>query len=108
MKEKIIEQLRESSRKRHLIIGVVLLFFIAVFIIFSSHGLITRISLELEKGVLEEHISVEKKAADSLKKVIHRLETDTTEIERIAREEYGMLKEGEKIYFIRKKQERKK
>ncbi|WP_176696934.1 septum formation initiator family protein [Candidatus Kryptonium thompsonii] len=39
----------------------------------------------------------------SLKQKIHKLETDPKEIERIAREKYGMAREGEEVYNIKEK-----
>ena len=40
---------------------------------------------------------------DSLKKLEIQMKNDTLEIERLAREKYGMIKQGEKVIFINKK-----
>ncbi|MFW6276782.1 MAG: FtsB family cell division protein [Bacteroidota bacterium] len=38
---------------------------------------------------------------DSLKQRIKMLQKDTSEIERVAREKYGMVKPGEKVYILK-------
>lgn len=72
------------------------------FVLFSRYGLINRLELESAKNELKDKIAAEIQRGDSLKAVIHGLKYDTTEIERIAREKYGMVKEGEKVYYIEK------
>ena len=39
---------------------------------------------------------------DSLRAVLEKLETDLDYIEKVAREEYGMAKKGERIYRIQR------
>ena len=43
------------------------------------------------------HLQAER---DSLKKVLWRLENDMSYVEKIAREEYGMSKKGERVYAL--------
>ena len=38
---------------------------------------------------------------DSLKQVLSRLESDLEYVEKVAREEYGMIKKGERLYRLR-------
>ncbi|MCX7908641.1 MAG: septum formation initiator family protein [Ignavibacteria bacterium] len=73
------------------------------FLFFSKYGYLTRWRLEKEKKELLQLINSEIKKRDSLEKRINLLENDTLEIERIAREYYGLVKEGEEIYAITKK-----
>jgi len=40
---------------------------------------------------------------EQLRKKIHELETNPKAIEKIAREKYGMVKEGEEIFRIKEK-----
>jgi cell division protein FtsB len=68
--------------------------------VFSNNGLLKRMKLENEKKELEKNISIEQKKSDSLEKKIKEIQTSDQELERIAREKYGMTKEGEKIYRI--------
>jgi cell division protein FtsB len=78
-----------------------LLFFLSL-VLFSNYGIIKRFALEGRKSELYKELGENKRTIDSLRQRIHALESDSTEIERIAREEYGMIKPGEKVYIIRK------
>jgi cell division protein FtsB len=73
---------------------------IALNFVFSEHGIINRISLEYDKKALLEKIQIENKIGDSLKIRIKSLKYDSLEIERLAREYYGMLKPGERLYIF--------
>eukprot|EP01107_Rhizomastix_libera_P001843 TRINITY_DN13183_c0_g1_i1.p2 TRINITY_DN13183_c0_g1~~TRINITY_DN13183_c0_g1_i1.p2 ORF type:complete len:107 (+),score=0.12 TRINITY_DN13183_c0_g1_i1:1004-1324(+) len=92
---------KRKSRKLILGFGVFLLTFLVLF--FSDHGIFKRISLEAKRRELVEKYDAEKLKKDSILKVIEKLKTDTLEIERIAREKYGMVKPGEEVFFIKKK-----
>ena len=74
------------TRKRLIVISV-LTGVVVLFVLFSPYG------------VVEQQQQI-KTVGDSLRKVVHRLEHDTTEIERIARERYGYIREGEEVYLI--------
>jgi cell division protein FtsB len=91
------------KKHKRLIIGLVILFFAVGIFVFSSHGILTRLSLEMENSKVLDNITLELKLQDSLNKKINLLKNDVTEIERIAREHYGMVKQGEKIYFVKEK-----
>lgn len=85
------------------VIFIVLIFFVLLFLTFSNYGIFKRITLEKNKKELIRLILKEKKIQDSLKQKINDFTYDTTEIERVAREKYGMLKPSEKVYFIKEK-----
>jgi cell division protein FtsB len=69
--------------------------------IFGSKGLLTRIKLSSEKKQLEQQFQTEIKNGGDLKKEINELNTSDKKIEKVAREKYGMTKEGEKIFRIK-------
>ncbi|MBM2816170.1 MAG: Septum formation initiator family protein [Ignavibacteria bacterium] len=71
--------------------------------IFSNQGLLKRVELELDKKRLEMESAKEMRIRDSILRQIKLMEQDSTEIERIARERYGMKKPGEKIFYYRNK-----
>ncbi len=87
------------TRKRLIVISV-LTGVVVLFVLFSPYGVITRWSLERDVDRLVEQQQQIKTVGDSLRKVVYRLEHDTTEIERIAREQYGYIREGEEVYLI--------
>ena len=102
-----INQIRDYALKRRkvLIIGGIFLV-ISAFILFSDHGVISLISLQSKKSELAGEIDDLKTREDSLNAIINRLHSDTLEIERIAREKYGMVRKGEKVYYILKSENR--
>ena len=55
----------------------------------------------MQRDDLNNKIITEKKINDSLKNEKRIIENNLYEIEKIARESYGMLKPGEKIYIIK-------
>jgi cell division protein FtsB len=89
------------GRKKKLIISLIIAIALLSIIIFSSHGLITRIGLEIDNSAYRDKIVGEKFIRDSIIKRIEQLKTDITEVERIARENFGMIKPGDVVYFIK-------
>ncbi len=68
--------------------------------IFGNKGLITRMRLENDRKQLEKQLQEEVNKSEELKKEINEINTSDKKIEKIAREKYGMTKEGEKIIKI--------
>ncbi len=89
--------------KRRLFIYLAVIGVIMINFVFSEYGIINRISLELDKQELFEKIGAEQIVKDSLYQRIKTLNNDTLEIERLAREYYGMIKPGEKLFIFKKK-----
>jgi len=80
----------------------VIIFFIGLITlsVFGNKGLLQRIRLESEKKDLEEILKAEMKKTEMLQKEIEELKSSDTKIEEVAREKFGMTKEGEKIHKI--------
>ena len=106
MFDRIGDFITEKTKNPKLIFTLLVLAIVLGFLLFSNYGLYTRLKLRDEKIKLEKEINSEKKVQDSLKKAIKKLENDNFEIERVAREKYGMIKPGEKVYLINKKKEK--
>lgn len=82
---------------------MIAIIFFAVLIsvaIFGNKGIIQRFKLESEKENLEEQLKAEIKKTQDLKKEVEELKSSDIKIEKVAREKYGMTKEGEKIYRV--------
>lgn len=73
---------------------------VLIYAVLAENGLITRLKFQREKAKLEKQLSDEKKKQDTLRKEIDSLINSDQKIERVAREKYGMTKEGELIYKI--------
>ena len=69
--------------------------------IFGNKGLIYRIDLESEKKQLEEQLQTEINKGEELQEEINELNNSESKIEKVAREKYGLTKEGEQIYRIK-------
>jgi cell division protein FtsB len=73
---------------------------ITAYVLFSSRGVFARVSLEWEQRRATARIERAVQEQDSLKLFIQRLESDTLLIERLAREKYGMVKPGERVFIV--------
>ena len=81
------------------LLALIIISFI-VYAIFAEKGLLTRFKFINEKTRLEKQLLEEKKKQDTLRKEVDSLNNSDEKIERVAREKYGMTKEGEVIYKI--------
>jgi cell division protein FtsB len=54
--------------------------------------------LERRHAAEQERLAALRQEVDSLKQVAQRLEKDDATIERVARERFGMLRQGERLY----------
>lgn len=97
------QKLHENPVKRHLVVGGVILFVILIFYLFTDYGAINKYSYITKESDLSEKAEKLVAEIDSLKKLEVQMKKDTLEIERLAREKYGMIKPGEKVIFIKKK-----
>lgn len=77
--------------------GIVIVWFTFI----DTYSIWTRVELKQRKVELNEKKEQLKNETQVLKQKIEHLETDPFLLERIAREEYGMKKEGETVYKIR-------
>lgn len=77
-------------------------FVVIWFTFIDTYSIWTRIELSRRKVELQEKKQRLKSEIHVLKKKIENLQTDPFLLERIAREEYGMKKEGETVYKIKK------
>ncbi len=93
----------DNTKKVNVFILSTIIIIVAAFMLFSPSGIINRILLTKKQKELLRQIEYEKKIQDSLLKTIDVLQNDTLEIERIAREKYGMKRPNEKIYLVPRK-----
>ena len=93
--------IKRQLLRRRIVIAVVVAVVMAFILFFADYSLWTRIRLEMEKRDLQEQIAQQQRRRDSLRKLIKRLQTDTLYIEKLAREQYGMVRPGEEVYIFR-------
>jgi cell division protein FtsB len=96
--DEILDYMKQKQK-----LVLLLAFVLAIaFIFLSNYGIFKRISFELDNANLQSEIQLELTIKDSLNQRIEQLRTDRHEIEKIAREKYGMIKPGESIIFYKK------
>ncbi|MFP4527193.1 MAG: FtsB family cell division protein [Candidatus Kapaibacterium sp.] len=100
MKLNFIKEIFDNPRRRRIAIGSIAVAVVFGFLFFSDFGLVKRIDMEWRKADLEQQIADETARRDSLRRQIEKVRTDMYEIEKIAREKYGMTRPGEKVYYL--------
>ena len=78
-----------------LVIGFILYLFVG-----GDEGLLEIRRQSRTLAVLEAHLDTLQAQNDSLRQILWMLEHDKDYIEKVAREEYGMIKPGEKVYRL--------
>ena len=83
------------------LLGIPLLLFAT----FSNKGILQRIRLEAEKKAWQQKVYEAQVEQQRLQQLSKELDTDTTSggtIEHVAREKYGMIREGETVYKVKR------
>ncbi len=70
------------------------------FAVFGNKGILQKFRLEAERKELEKQLDEEYKKAEVLRKEIEELRTSDEKMEKVAREKYGMTKDGETIQKV--------
>ena len=83
-----------------LVLVVIFFFFFFSLAVFGNKGILQRYRLESERKELEKQLDDEYKKAEALRKEIEELRTSDEKMEKVAREKYGMTKDGETIQKI--------
>lgn len=91
-----------KNRRLLVICGVAVL--LGGYVVFGNRGVLQRIRLQQQKAELEVKIKQAEEETKSLQSQSKALEGDKKEIEKVARERYGMVREGEKVYKVNKGQ----
>jgi cell division protein FtsB len=79
---------------------IIILVTLVYMTVFGNKGLLHRLEMESEKSSLEEELKKENIRTKSLQQEIDELNNSDDKIEKVAREKYGLTKEGEKIYKV--------
>lgn len=89
------------KNKRRTTFLIVALVFVT-YLLFDNKGVIARVRLESQKRAIEEKILQAETETKALQAQIKALEGDKKTIETIAREKYGMARDGETVYHVKK------
>jgi len=95
---------RKLIRNRRLVVALVIGVPLAVYLVFGNRGILQRVRLQQEKTELETKIREAETETRALQAESKALDGDRKAIEKVARERYGMVREGEKVYKVNRKQ----
>jgi cell division protein FtsB len=89
-----------KTRRRALfaIIGTLLV----SYFLFNNRGVIARIRLEHQRQVMIEKVRAADEETKRLQSYLKALDGDKKTIEKVAREKYGMARDGETVYKVKK------
>ncbi len=71
-----------------------------LFVLFNNRGVVQRMRLENRKEALESQVRTLREEQAGLRRLSALLDGDRRTIETVARERYGMLRDGETIYRV--------
>jgi len=95
---------RKLSRNRRLVLALVLGVPLLGYVLFGSRGVIQRVRLHGQKAELQRMIKEAEAENKKLQAESKALEGDKKTIEKVARERYGMVREGETVYRVKPKE----
>ncbi|MBM2841371.1 MAG: Septum formation initiator [Bacteroidetes bacterium] len=95
--------LKKLARNKRAVLGFVIGIPLALFLFFGSHGIVQRIRLQNQKSDLEAKTLQADAETKKLQAESKALDGDRKAIEKVAREKHGMIREGETVYKVRKK-----
>ncbi|MBI1802954.1 MAG: septum formation initiator family protein [Ignavibacteriae bacterium] len=94
--------LKNVIKNKNVLLTLVVVIPIFSFITFSNRGILKRMSLEAEKEAMQEKVRHAQEEQKTLLEQSKALEKDNKAIEKVARERYGMVREGETVYKVKK------
>ena len=87
-----------SNKRLSAVVGVA--FIALLYALFNPTGIVQRIRLEREKSDMTRKIQVAEQEQKQLEEQSKALDGDKQAIEKVAREKYGMVRPGEKVYRV--------
>lgn len=97
------ERAMKLLKNKRFMVRFVLATVVAGYVLFNNHGIIQRVRLQYQKSVLLEKIRQEEETTRRLQAESKALDGDPKAIERVAREQHGMIREGETVYRVNRK-----
>jgi cell division protein FtsB len=101
-KPKIKTWLNKTLRKKNVVIPLLIAIPVISFMLFSKRGIIERISLEATKKEKIQEQVIKRKQVEELQKESKALDNDQKAIEKVAREKYGLARENETVYKVKR------
>jgi|WetSurMetagenome_2_1015567.scaffolds.fasta_scaffold405360_2 cell division protein FtsB len=96
-------RLKALTRNKRAMIGLIVGVPLSLFLLFGGHGIVQRVRLQNQKKELEAKLLQAAQETKQLQAESKALDGDKRAIEKVAREKYGMAREGETVYKVKKK-----
>ncbi len=91
---------RYIFQRRKFFVYLLILLAILSYAVFGKKGILQRVEVEMENRQLKEKLRTEEDKSLMLQKEIEDIKTSDKKIEKVAREKYNMVKDGEEIYKV--------
>jgi cell division protein DivIC len=101
-RQSIVDMLKKKWKNKNLRLTLLIVVPVFCFITFGNKGIIQRFRLESQKQVIEEKIRQAQQEHQKFLEQSKALDNDPKAIEKVAREKYGMIREGENVYKVKK------
>ena len=98
--------LKKQLKKRNVFISLLVIIPAILFVTFGSRGILKRVSLESDKAAAQKNLEQANEDQRQLQELSKALDKDPKAIEKVAREKYGMIREGETVYKVKKASEK--
>ena len=95
--------LRALLKNTRAMLGILIGIPLMLFLLLGNHGIVQRVRLQNQKVELDSRIQQAEAETKQLQAESKALDSDKKAIEKVAREKYGMAREGETVYRVRKK-----
>jgi cell division protein FtsB len=95
----VVKKALKNKKRTAVFLAVFILF---LYLMFDNKGILARVRLESQKKEMTQQVQQAEAETKKLEANIKALEGDKKTIEKIAREKYGMAREGETVYRVKK------
>jgi cell division protein FtsB len=102
---KIKNWFNKTIRKKNVVITLLIVIPVVSFMLFSNKGIIQRLTLESQKKEMQAKVGEAQQEHTRLQQQLKALDDDPKAIEKVAREKYGMIRDGETVYKVKKEQQ---
>lgn len=93
---------RRLLKNRRRMVSLLIALIASVYLLFDNKGIIRRTSLEFKKRDLVGKVAEAREETKTLQAHLKAVEGDKKMIEKLARERYGMARNGETVYRVKK------
>lgn len=98
----VINWLKKVSRNKRIRYIFIVTLPVIAFMTLSEKGILTHVKLQSQRDQLQLKVQQAREEQQRLQAISKSLDDDPKMIEKVAREQLGMIREGETVYKVRK------